>query len=175
MSGPNDHHTLRTAREAEGFYELELYEEALRRADQLLADGKLERFSLALRAECLRCLGRWEEGAGAFEKILRREPEEVSAYVGLGWCLKRAGRLDHAMETLNQLLAVSPREGIGLYNLACYCSLAGDRDRALDYLQRSIEVDTQYRELAEAEEDFASLREDPAFRRILSGELPPAG
>lgn len=167
MTESGDSRAFRTAREAEGYYELELYEDALARVELLLSEGQLEDFSLSMKAECLRGLGRWEEGAEAFEAVLRARPEEVGAYVGLGWCRKRAGRLDLAIEAMERLLVAKPEEPIGLFNLACYLSLAGESERALSLLDASIRKDAAYRKLAEKEEDFAGLREDPAFRRIV--------
>ena len=167
MPDPVDPQSQRTAREAEGYYELEIFDEALRRAESLLADGKLESFALAMRAECLRSLGRWQDGTSAFEEVLRRSPDDVSAHVGLGWCWKRAGRLDLAKEAMERLLRRRTAEPIGLYNLACYCALAGERERALALLARSIEEDANFRTLARTEEDFASLRDEPEFQRIV--------
>jgi tetratricopeptide (TPR) repeat protein len=168
MSEPGDSHAFRTAREAEGYYELELYEDALLRAELLLSEGHLEDFAVAMKADCLRGLGRWEEGAAAFEALIRSKPEAVAAYVGLGWCQKRAGRLDLAIEAMERLLAARPEEAIGLFNLACYLSLAGESVRALSLLDASIRKDATYRKLAETEEDFAALRGDPTFQKLLS-------
>jgi Flp pilus assembly protein TadD len=167
MSDPVDLQAQRTAREAEGYYELGIFDEALCRADSLLAEGKLEDFALPMRAECLRSLEHWQEGTSAFEEILRRTPDDVSAHVGLGWCWKRAGRLDLAKEAMERLLLRRPAEPIGLYNLACYCALAGERERSLALLARSIEKDESFRALAGKEKDFASVRDEPEFQRIL--------
>ena len=92
MDDKADPKELRRAREAEGYFELGLYEEALERALELLSDpnGRLARFARAMRAECLRGLEQWEEGADAYEDLIRSDPDNVSAYVGLGWCRKRA-------------------------------------------------------------------------------------
>lgn len=168
MSDRNDHHWARVAREAEGYYELGLYEDALGRAESLLEAEKLEKFALAMKAECLRSLERWREGILAFEAILERDARDTAAYVGLGWCQKRAGRLDLAMSSMERLLEARPGDGLGLFNLACYSCLDGRRERALKLLEESIEKDEMFRKLAEKEEDFATLREDPEFLRILS-------
>ena len=69
MTEPVDHQTARIAREAEGYYELELYNEALKRAEILLEQGALESFSRAMKAECFRSMERWEEGIAAFEDL----------------------------------------------------------------------------------------------------------
>lgn len=165
--GP-DPKALRIAREAEGYYELGLHDDAIERCDLLLEKGWMELMALAMKAECLRALERWEEGAALYERVLGLDPENVGAFVGLGWCRKRAGRLDLAIESMERLLAARPDEGIGLYNLACYLSLLGDRAGAFDHLDRAIREDDEFRRLAREEEDFDLVRRDPRFARLVA-------
>jgi tetratricopeptide (TPR) repeat protein len=161
---PND---LRLAREAQGYLELELWPEALERANALLERGVLTEAALALKGEAYRGQERWEDGAAVFEEILERDRKSVHAWVMLGWCHKRTGRLDLALKAMEGLLEVHPDEGIGLYNLACYCSLDGQRERALQLLERALDVAAEFREHALEEEDLDALRGDPEFRRIV--------
>jgi tetratricopeptide (TPR) repeat protein len=168
MKEPLDHLTARTAREAEGYYELGLFEDALQRAEELIRCGKLGDPAWMLKAECLRSLGRWAEGSAAFDEVLRRDPSSMAAYIGLGWCRKREGRLDLAVESMERLLRQRPDEPIGLYNLACYLSLAGDRERSLDLLRQAVDADASYRELAAREDDLSAIRGDGRFARIIS-------
>lgn len=168
MSPEPDPATVRIVREAEGYYELQLYEEALQRAERLVTNSDVGRFARSMRAECLRCLERFEEGTEAFEELTSAEPENVAAWVGLGWCLKRSGRLDLARRAMEGMLEANPGEAIGLFNLACYLALEADRTLALEYLRRAIRADERYRALARAEEDFETLREDPEFAKILA-------
>ena len=157
----------RIAREAEGYYELQLFDDAIERADRLLESGHERLFAETLRAECLRSLERYEEGAKAYERVLKGEPANVSAWVGLGWCRKRSGRLDLAIEAMHSLLENRPNEAIGFYNLACYLCLNGEHDRALALLGKSFSIDSAYRRLAPLEDDFAALHNDPGFKRLV--------
>lgn len=170
MSPDPDPATVRIAREAEGYFELQLYDEALERAERLLTHPEVGKFARSMRAECLRSLERYEEGVNVFRELTSEEPQNVAAWVGLGWCLKRSGRLDLARRAMEGMLEANPGEAIGLFNLACYLALEEDRTRAIGYLRRAIRADEHYRSLARAEEDFASLREDPEFRGILGEE-----
>ncbi len=43
----------------------------------------------------------------------------------------------------------------------------GNADLAFDNLQRAIALDPENREMAETDEDFASLRDEPRFRALL--------
>jgi tetratricopeptide (TPR) repeat protein len=160
----------RIAREAEGYFELQLFEDCLERANVLLKMNLQLPFARSMRAECLRSLDRFEDGEKAYELILTEDPGNVAAWVGLGWCRKRNGRLDLAMASMEDLLRHRPGETIGLYNLACYCVLGGERERALDLLRQAVTSDPSYRLLAREEEDFDSVRNDPAFRELIEEE-----
>ena len=167
MPDEPDPGSARLAREAEGYYELQLYEEALQRAASLLSHPPFRKFAMSMRAECLRCLEHWGEAAAAFESILESEPENIAAYVGLGWCRKRNGELGLAVESMERLVATHPGEAIGHFNLACYLALTGERERPLGLLRQAVATEESYRDLARKEEDFSSLRQDPEFRRIV--------
>lgn len=161
---PND---IRIAREAQGYLELELWPEALERANALLERKALVPAALAVKGEVYRHQERWDDGANVFERLTEVEPSSVHAWVMLGWCRKRGGRLDLALEAMENLLEASPSEGIGLYNLACYCSLDGQRERALVLLDKAIDREREFREHARTERDLDPLRDDPEFRRIV--------
>jgi uncharacterized Ntn-hydrolase superfamily protein len=56
-----------------------------------------------------------------------------------------------------------------VYTLACFESLAGRNEAALAHLEQAVGRSPEYREAARADDDFASLRDDPSFRRIVGG------
>ncbi|MEN8149124.1 MAG: tetratricopeptide repeat protein [Planctomycetota bacterium] len=158
---------VRIAREAQGYLELELWPEALERANALLERETLVPAALAVKGEVYRNQERWDDGAEIFARLTEVEPGAVHAWVMLGWCRKRGGRLDLALEAMEGLLEHRPEEGIGLYNLACYCSLDGQRERALVLLDQAIDREREFREHARTESDLDPIRSDPEFRRIV--------
>jgi tetratricopeptide (TPR) repeat protein len=74
----------------------------------------------------------------------------------------REGRYDEARRILEEGLAERNAAAIH-YQLARTESLAGNRDRALDELETTVRMEERFREYAAAEEDFASIRDDPRF------------
>ena len=110
-----------------------------------------------------------EDAAVLLERAAKAAPDDIRVRIALGWCYKRTGRLDRAIDALEQALLVEPEEPLLRYNLACYLSLAGRKRRALRYLSQAFAIDPAYRELAEVESDFDSLRNDPEFQAICAG------
>ena len=84
------------------------------------------------------------------------------------------GEYDKAVEALEQLLVETPEDAAVLYNLACAESLTGKRQEALGHLKRSVELDPDFRELAEKDSDFDAIRDDPEFVSAVAGQ-PDAG
>jgi quercetin dioxygenase-like cupin family protein len=76
--------------------------------------------------------------------------------------LLRAGDYDAARRVLEE--GMEEKEApVMHYQLACVEALAGNRERALDELAIAVEGSDRYREHAQTDEDFASIRDDPRF------------
>jgi uncharacterized Ntn-hydrolase superfamily protein len=60
-----------------------------------------------------------------------------------------------------------PDDAMLLYNLACFESLAGAREAALGNLERALELDASFTELARDDVDFEPLRGEEHFRRLV--------
>jgi tetratricopeptide (TPR) repeat protein len=76
---------------------------------------------------------------------------------------RTAGDYDAYVAELEDALERRPDHAATLYNLACGEALAGRTDDALAHLRRAIELRPNLVELAEEDEDFASLRGLPGW------------
>jgi len=94
-------------------------------------------------------------------------PHEVSAweYMFTASPHVRAGRFDEARALLHEGLEERPGSPPLLYDLACVEALAGESDKALELLNESVAGSERFREYAQTDEDFASIRDDPRFPR----------
>jgi quercetin dioxygenase-like cupin family protein len=87
-----------------------------------------------------------------------------------------AGNLEGARELMAQTLAQHPDAWQGYFNAACLEARLGDRERALEYFERAIELEPdQAREYAKTDSDFDSIRADPRFVSMVSGEANSPG
>ena len=95
------------------------------------------------------------------------EPHEVSAweYIFLSSAPARSGRYDEARGILREGLEAKPGSPALLYTLACVEALADEREKALDLLNEAVARGERFREYAQTDEDFASIRDDPRFPR----------
>lgn len=74
----------------------------------------------------------------------------------------RSGDYDTARGILEEALTETDAAVIH-YQLACVESLAGNVERALAELQVAVDRADRFREYAQTDEDFASIRDDPRF------------
>lgn len=78
-----------------------------------------------------------------------------------------SGAYEQGADRAEALLEVNPPYSGMLYNTACFESLAGRTELALRHLRQAVELLPALAELARDDDDFASLREDPAFFEII--------
>lgn len=75
--------------------------------------------------------------------------------------------LEFATDTGETLQGPPDWQATGPYNLACNYALIGDRERALEYLGGALDLFPGFAELAQQDNDLASLRDDPAFQALV--------
>lgn len=83
--------------------------------------------------------------------------------------LYEAGRYAQAADLGREVVAAHPGIGYLLYNVACCESLAGRTDDAIGHLREAIATDAEIRAHADGDCDFDSIRDQPAFRALVSG------
>jgi hypothetical protein len=95
------------------------------------------------------------------------QAHEISAweYVFIAYPHVRAGRWEEAERVMQEALEEKPGDGALLYNFACLEARAGKDDAALTRLRAAVEAGERFREYAQTDEDFASIRDDPRFPR----------
>jgi tetratricopeptide (TPR) repeat protein len=72
-----------------------------------------------------------------------------------------------ALAACHTALEKFPGNALILYNVACLQSLLGRGDEALETLRTALEGWPQFKENAQADDDFASLREDSRFLELV--------
>ena len=88
----------------------------------------------------------------------------------LGPFLERYNDKDYegAAAAAREMLENYPGNGLGFYNLACVESLAGRADQALEHLATAVEAAPRLKENAQADDDFAAIRDDERFQQLIA-------
>jgi hypothetical protein len=78
------------------------------------------------------------------------------------------GRYAEVAEALRADVEAHPEYGLLFFNLACCESQIGQRTEALDHLRTAIERSEEFRDYARTDADLDPIRDEPAFRNLVS-------
>jgi hypothetical protein len=87
--------------------------------------------------------------------------------------LYESGEYAEVADRGGELIEAHPEYAELAYNVACCESLAGRTDDAIEHLRLAIDRTEQLRSLAAHDSDFDPIRDEPAFRELVSRR--PAG
>ena len=98
------------------------------------------------------------------------EPYAIGAGEAMGPFFERYNEKDYAgaLEAVKAAFETHPGNALVYYNVACMESLLGHGEDALAALEEAVTQWPAYKELAAADDDFASLREDPRFQQLVA-------
>jgi len=109
-----------------------------------------------------------QTGIRRAEQILVLNPHDGRALsLGSGG-LVDDGQTERALEWSGKALALFPEDTSALVNIACVHSRLGQRDEALNLLERVFARGCGRRDWVENDPDYANLRGDPRFYRMLN-------
>jgi len=152
-------------------YELQRYREALASYDKSLElqPGKPDTWNN--RGNVLEKLLDYNQAINSYEQALSIQSNKYEAWDNRGYTLARLGRYQEAIASLERSLQIKPDHANAYYNRAyCYGAM-GDIKSALTNLQQAIKLNSAYRKAAKTDPDLATIREHPAFQKLV-GETP---
>jgi hypothetical protein len=113
------------------------------------------------------------EEAGTTIMLIEGTPGK--AYEPRGWelwaplvPLYESGEYAGVANRLRVLVEAHPQYALLFYNLGCCESLTGRTTDALDHLKRAIGMSEQFRADAKLDSDLDPIRDQPAFRKLIS-------
>lgn len=109
-----------------------------------------------------------QTGIRRVELVLALNPHDGRALsLGAGTLID-AGQTERALEWSRRCLALYPGDTSALVNVACVHARVGQRDEALTLLERVAARGCGKRDWIVNDPDYASLRQEPRFQRLLS-------
>jgi tetratricopeptide (TPR) repeat protein len=146
---------------AQGYSELSMHDEALAELDSLPKKSQSLPAVLETRVIVLMHAKRWEAALACSFQLCKADPDRPNAFIHAAFCLHELGRTAEARDTLLAGPAGLHRLPTFHYNLACYECQLGELDLARAHLQRSIQLDKTFRQLAKTDPDLQALRDHP--------------
>ena len=156
-------------RNVEGFLELGMHEDAIAELDAALAEHPGHEPILHSKAISLLSIPRYADAEACFQKLLEVNAKNIEGWIHLAYCRRRTTSLDAAVSALQRALDLDASHPMANYNMACYRALQGKHAEALRLLEKAIQKDPCYGQLARAESDFDSIRSLPSFQSLLGG------
>lgn len=109
----------------------------------------------------------WRATADLYTGIASRSPRQGLAWLRVGMARQALNELDPAVLAYEQALALQFQPATATYRLARVHALKGNVDRAFSYLDQLVPTRSVPAAVLDTVADFASIRRDPRFQKIL--------
>jgi tetratricopeptide (TPR) repeat protein len=77
------------------------------------------------------------------------------------------GRYKDALESFERAIKINSNDANAYYNKAVCYGLQNNVELAIENLQRAINLDVKYQDMAKTDQDFEQIRGDERFQRLL--------
>jgi serine/threonine-protein kinase len=147
------------------------YEEAARIEP---ASGTIRRSLGDARArsgDAVAARGDWKTAIDLSREALRVNPQDVRQLKNVAICLAKLGQKDASLKAARQALDAGPSSADAHYGAAVVHALTGDAPGALVFLEKAFALGASA-SLARNDDDLASLRAHPGFRKLLERVAP---
>ncbi len=102
------------------------------------------------------------------EGVRARLPGHPAVVETLGCLYTEMGRYEDGLAADRDMVRLQPRSPTAWYNLACSLSLTGQPDAAFAALDKAIALGYDDAEWMQDDDDFAPIKNDPRFERLLA-------
>ena len=126
-----------------------------------------ERGRAVAAADAARDRGDWPAAVAAYRALTASDPQDGHSWLNLGLSLHLGGDLPAAAVAHEKAAAFAEVRPRALFNLACAQARQGDGDAALASLEGAVEAGFRDGAYLAAEEELASLRQEPRFQALV--------
>ena len=114
----------------------------------------------------------WQAAIALSREALRVNPRDALQLTNVAVCLAKLGQKEAALGAARSALEAGPTSADALYGAAVVHALGGDPSGALAVLEKALAMGASPSQ-AKDDDDLASLRALPGFRKLLEGALSP--
>jgi serine/threonine protein kinase/cytochrome c-type biogenesis protein CcmH/NrfG len=108
-----------------------------------------------------------ERSVTVLEQQIEWVPEDTRARILLACRYAKLGRRNEAIRELERVPVLASTDSHTIYNMACTYGLLRMKKEALNILEKAVQAGYTEWDLASRDPDFAWLRNEPEFRRVL--------
>jgi tetratricopeptide (TPR) repeat protein len=155
---------------ASGYFDLKMFDDALREADLVLALEPDQPQALAVKSAVFWHGNRFDEAEPFVAKLADLHPNDSAIWINLAYIRRRTQSLEAAAETLQRAFDANPRDALAHFNMACYRAQQHRTEEALQLLRNALRLNPKLKKLARVEPDFSTLRESPEFLKLINGK-----
>lgn len=157
-------------RKGGAYVNLKQYEKALESYEQAIRLDSTNFYCWNGKGVCLIQLKEHEKALEAYEKSLELEPDNQKALTKKLFLLIILGREAETSGLFEKALAAGDGKGDVWYDRACAYAITERLELALSDLKQAIELDEEYRTMAQEDKDFDSIRSLPDFQELVNLE-----
>ena len=100
--------------------------------------------------------------------VRARLPDHPAVVESLGCLYTEMGRYQDGLAADRRMVQMDPASPTAWYNLACSLALTGQPDDAFAALEKAVALGYDDAEWMQDDDDFAPIKADPRFARILA-------
>lgn len=149
--------------------ELEVRTVEMRHAIEGLQDAKgMARQAIILYSEGIAKTqrGHYDDAVGDFTKAIRLSPDYAEVFGQRGYAHAKLGDFGNAIEDSKHAVQLGQESGLNWYQFARVLALAKKKDEMLEKLRKAVELDAEYKRIAEEDKDFRDYWDDPKFKEL---------
>ncbi len=127
---------------------------------------EVEAHTLFIEASFHYVNGKHDEALKLYKKLVLLKPNHYVAWNNLGTILRSLGRLGEAIEAYDKGLTLAPDNAGLLYNKAATCAILKKTGEMFSLLERSVRLDSEFKDEALNDDAFREYWNEPAFKEI---------
>ena len=143
---------------AQGYFELQMFEDALEELEAATRHAPDDLPVTLLRLEIEMARRQWQDALSLAENLCRLDPHEPHFTIHRAYILRELERVEEARSVLLSGPSRLRELGTYHYNLGCYEALLGNREKALELVRLGMDLDPTLRAFAQTDPDLESIR-----------------
>lgn len=143
-------------------------DDAIEKYDEVLSSDQNNLDALANKGQAMMTKGDEDFALELFSKCLSLDPNNIPILTEQGLIFQKKGMMDKAIANCDKIIKLEPNNALAYYNRSCFNCNINKIEKALYDLEKAVELDSGFKELAKKDEDFDEIRDMPRFKELIT-------